>query len=272
MEHSYTKTEKKIASYILNNFAEIGDYSSFDLGEKIGVSQSAIIKFIAKIGFEGYTEFKVLLKAENMINEDKNILGHGNISLENSLEDVSKAIVGESLMALTNTLEQMNYDFVHSVIEYINKANRVFIFGKGSSALPALDLSSKLMKIGITTIYYQDLDSVKAAALNSKEDDVFIAFTFSGQTEEIISILESAKENKSIIITITKNINSVSANMANVNLEIISNETVFRTSAMSSLIAFFSIVNILFLGLIKKDLKVRLEKIQKVYKTTVKRK
>lgn len=257
----------------MNNFSETASYSSFELADKIGVSQSAVIKFISKIGFEGFTEFKVLLKAEGMVNKnEQEVLGHGSISLESSLEEVTKAIVGESIMALTDTLEQLNYEHIKTALDYINNAERIFIFGKGSSALPALDLSSKLIKAGLTAVWYQDLDSLKAAALNGAEKDVFITFTFSGQTEEIISILESAKENNSIIITVTNNVNSIAANLATVTLEIISKETLVRTAAMSSLIAFFSIVDILFLGIIKYDLKNRLGKIQKVYKTTAKRK
>lgn len=273
MEHSYTKTERKIALYILNNFSKILPYSSFELAEKIGVSQSAVIKFISKIGIDGFTEFKVLLGAENMIDgTHNNILKHGNISLENSIEEVSQAIVGESVMALTKTLEQINFDSIKQVIKLIDSCDRIFIFGKGSSSLPAFDLSSKLMKIGLTAIWYQDLDSIKAASLNCSNKDVFIAFTFSGQTEEIISILESAREKNANIITVTKNVNSIAGQLSTTNLEIISNETLFRTSAMSSLIAFFSVVDILFLGLIKENLETRLEMVQKVYQTTARRK
>lgn len=269
MENSYTNTEKKIASYILNNASEIPNYSSFELAKKIGVSQSTIIKFISKTGFEGFTDFKILLSNETLKESKSSLLKHGDISLEDSLEDVSQAIVSESLSALSKTFESINFENIKMSINRIDKANRIFIFGKGSSSLPAFDLASKLMKVGLTAIWYQDLDSIKAASLNSNKNDVFIAFTFSGTTDEIVSILESARNNNSYVISVTKNANSSVGKLSNINLEITSNETLFRTSAMSSRIAFFSMVDILFLGIIKEDLSNRLDKVRDVYETTV---
>lgn len=258
-EMVFTETEQKIADYILKHSNEIINDNSGELAKKIGVGQSSIIKFISKVGFNGFNSFKAMLIAENIVNDDGYF--HGDISLSNSLEQVGNAISLESITTIKDTMQNIDYDLIEKVIDSICSSNRIYIFGKGSSSLPALDLSSKLMKIGLPAVYYSDLDSIKAAALCTNKSEIFIAFTFSGETKEIIDIQKLAKSNNATLVTITKNINSESGKLSDMNLKIISNETLIRTAAMSSIMAFLSIVNVLFLGLIKKDLNNSLNKI-----------
>lgn len=273
-ELSYTKTEKKIAEYILKLREDIISYSSFDLAKELGVSQSAVMKFLKKTSNIGFTEFKLLLSKEyegNQKIEGEN-LRHDNISLTDSLEKVSKAIIFESMTSLSKTSEHLNLNKIKKSIEYINFSRRIFLVGAGSSALPALDLASKLMKIGITAIWYQDIDSIQAAAFSSNSEDLFIAFSYSGKTKKIIDILKAAKEKGAKTIVITKNTESPQSKIADIVIEIISNETDLRTSAMSSRIVFFSIVDILFLGVIKKDLNNRLGLVRDMFNFTNKEK
>lgn len=273
-ELSYTKTEKKIAEYILKLREDIISYSSFDLAKELGVSQSAVMKFLKKTSDIGFTEFKLLLSKEYEANqkiEGKN-LKYDNISLTDSLEKVSKAIIFESMTSLSKTSEHLNLNKIKKSIEYINSSKRVFLVGAGSSALPALDLASKLMKIGITAIWYQDIDSIQAAAFSSNSEDLFIAFSYSGKTKKIIDVLKAAKERGAKTIVVTKNTESPQSKIADIVIEIISNETDLRTSAMSSRIVFFSIVDILFLGVIKKDLNNRLGLVRDMFNFTNKEK
>lgn len=259
-ELSYTKTEKLISEYILKLREDIIHYSSFDLAKELGVSQSAIMKFIKKTCGVGFTEFKILLVKEyDMMNNQERILNHNDISLTDSLEKVSRAIISESITSLTKTLEQLKFESIKECVDAINSSNRIFLAGLGASALPAFDLASKLMKIGITAIWYQDTDSIQAASFCAKPNDLFILFSYSGKTKKILNILKTAKENEAKVALITKNISSPQSEIADIVIEIISNETDLRTSAMSSRIVFFAIVDILFLGSIKKDINKRLE-------------
>ena len=273
-ELSYTKTEKKIAEYILKLRENIISYSTFELAKELGVSQSAIMKFLKKTTDVGFTEFKLLLSKEYELDQKREVtsLSHDNISLTDSVEKVSKAIIEESIVSLTKTSEHLDLNKVKKSIEIINNSKRIFIVGAGSSSLPALDLASKLMKVGITAIWYQDIDSIQAAAFSSNAEDLFIAFSYTGKTKKIIEVLKEAKEKKAQTIVITKNTESPQSKIADIVIEIISNETDLRTSAMSSRIVFFSIVDILFLGVIKKDLNNRLGLVRDMFNFTNKEK
>ena len=61
MKETFTKTEKKISEYILENLEAIKGMRAKELGEFIGISQPSIIRFAKKLGYKGFPEFKIAL-------------------------------------------------------------------------------------------------------------------------------------------------------------------------------------------------------------------
>ena len=53
-----SKTESQIADYILEHLDVIGLRTSTALAEDIGVSDTSIIRFIRRLGFRGYSDFR----------------------------------------------------------------------------------------------------------------------------------------------------------------------------------------------------------------------
>ncbi len=53
-----TKQQKEIADYFLENLESIGQLSSVEVAEKIGVSDASIIRFSRAIGFDGFADLK----------------------------------------------------------------------------------------------------------------------------------------------------------------------------------------------------------------------
>lgn len=51
----------KILDFILDNPASISSYSSQALAAKVGVSQSSIVKLTQRLGFKGFTAFKLAI-------------------------------------------------------------------------------------------------------------------------------------------------------------------------------------------------------------------
>ena len=53
-----TKSQKKLAAYITDNSDEILLHNSFDLARKVGVSEATVSRFVRRLGFSSYLEFK----------------------------------------------------------------------------------------------------------------------------------------------------------------------------------------------------------------------
>ena len=53
-----TKKQEKIADFFLKNFERIGQLSSVEVADEIGVSDASIIRFSRAIGFDGFADLK----------------------------------------------------------------------------------------------------------------------------------------------------------------------------------------------------------------------
>src|SRR5687768_17626663 len=50
--------ERRIADFLLENAHLLRDYSSQQLADALGISQSSVVKFSQKLGFRGYPDLK----------------------------------------------------------------------------------------------------------------------------------------------------------------------------------------------------------------------
>ncbi len=55
---SLTKSQQKIAEYIIRNTDRVGSMTSLDIAGEIGVSDASVIRFARAIGYEGYADMK----------------------------------------------------------------------------------------------------------------------------------------------------------------------------------------------------------------------
>ena len=62
--------ERKIARFILANPALIRDYSSQNLANAVGVSQSSIVKFSQKLGYQGFPDLKLAIHEDVLLGEN----------------------------------------------------------------------------------------------------------------------------------------------------------------------------------------------------------
>ena len=51
--------ERRIADFVLENSQLLRDYSSQQLANALGISQSSVVKFCQKLGFKGYPDLKL---------------------------------------------------------------------------------------------------------------------------------------------------------------------------------------------------------------------
>ncbi|WP_055666493.1 MurR/RpiR family transcriptional regulator [Desnuesiella massiliensis] len=257
-----SNTEVKIARFILDNTSTIKNMTSSELAEKIGVGQSTIIKFIKKFGFNGFLDFKIKL-SESLAKEKSNTRKmHDDISLEDPLKDVYFKLVEESIRSIQGTYQNIDFSELEATIELLNNSSRIVLIGIGNSGLVAKDFNNKLLKIGKTPLFSEDLHVSLSIVPSLTEQDCCIVFSYSGKTKEIVEISEKIKEKKCPVIAITSNMSSPLAKLSDKILCTISAEGLLRTSAMSSRITQLSIVDILFLGLVQKNYDPAISKIQ----------
>lgn len=243
---NFTGTEKKLAEYILKNRDITIKCSAQELAEKVGVSAAAVVRFAKRLGYKGFTAFKVELAKTELEDEeeDKSVI----IQREDKLKDIVRKVGTVNRNIIDETIKLMNMDNLEEAVKALIEGRVVYLYGIGASGLVAMDLQYKLSRINITTIYTHDSHVQLTSAVNIKKDDVAIGISYSGETKEIILPLKKAKENGAKIIGITKFGKNTIAKISDINLYMPSQEKELRIGAISSRASALLITDMLFLS------------------------
>src|SRR6185312_8232241 len=94
----------------------------------------------------------------------------------------------------------------------------IHFFGVGASAISAIDAQQKFLRINKPSTAFTDIHMGATIVANAGPDDVVVGISFSGETVEVINILELAKEKGVKTISLTKYGQSTIANMGDISL------------------------------------------------------
>ncbi|EKO3572842.1 SIS domain-containing protein [Vibrio metschnikovii] len=248
-----SENELKIADWILAHPQQAALMTSLQLAEQVSASQSSIIKFAQKMGFKGYSAFKLLLVEELSRKQalESTPVQH-NIFINDPLAVIAQKLVQAKTDAMFHTTNALCFEQFHHAVNWINQAHRVQIVGIGGSALTGKDLAFKLLKLGITALAEQDSHVQIATARTLTPQDVQIAISFSGDRKEVFIAAEAAKQQGAKVIALTAPKKSKLRQLADIALDTIADETQHRSSSIASRTAQNVLTDLLFISLVQR--------------------
>lgn len=248
---SFTETEKKIGEYILKYKDEAIKLSAQELADKTSTSAAAIIRFSKRLGYKGFTTLKVeLAKDSDEVHEDFNDI----IKQSDSIGSMVKKTIKSNIITLEETLKLIDIEVLEEVIEDLVNAKKIYLYGVGASGLMALDFQYKLSRIKKLAIYQSDTHIQLVSSAHIEPSDVAIGISYSGETKEINLALKKAKENGAKTIAITSYSKNTLSKIVDIPLFIPKEERELRIGAISSRMSASAILDLLYLGIAKKDL------------------
>ncbi|WP_432663460.1 MurR/RpiR family transcriptional regulator [Wukongibacter baidiensis] len=238
-------SEKKIATYILNNPHNIIDITTHELAKRSDASSAAVVRLSKSLGLKGFGDLKM------------RILGDLNNSVETTYRDIeagedtrtmiSKVTVN-SLKAIQETSKIIDIDELNKAVRAIKDSKRILLFGIGASSLVCVDGEQKFTRINKNAYFTNDVHKMSACVANLEEKDVFIGVSYSGDTHEVINIMELAKMKGATTIGITKYGKSMLAERSDIKLFVSNVEkSKIRSSATASRIAQLHVIDLLFM-------------------------
>ncbi|EGQ8090540.1 SIS domain-containing protein [Vibrio vulnificus] len=247
-----SQSGRVIGDWIVENAEKAAQLTSQELAEQAQVSQSSIVKFTQRLGFKGYSAFKLALTEEIGRKQAMQTTPlHSDILADDPLAVIAQKLIKAKTDAMFQTTNALSYEACHQAVQWLSEARRVQIVGIGGSALTAKDLSYKLLKLGITTLAEQDSHVQIAVARTLSEQDVQIAISFSGERKEILVAAEAAKEQGAKVIALSSPKKSRLRQIADMTFDTIADETEHRSSAIASRSAQNVITDLLFIILVQ---------------------
>ncbi len=251
----FTKQEKLIADYLLSNDEKIINMSAKEIAEFTNTSAPTVVRFSKKLGYSSLNEMKLDLSLA--IRDIKTNKRFEYLDSSLSTSSIINSIKDSFIRVIDRTISLIKEEELDKAIDLLIKADKIYIFGIGSSSLVGADLYYKLSRIGKTCIFHStDSHLQVTSSVLTKKDDVVIAISYSGRTKEIIFCVENAKANNSTVISITKaSVDNKLENLSDITLKVPFIEKGLREGAVSSRISQLAIIDMLFIGMARDNLR-----------------
>ena len=240
--NSFTKMEKKVADKIIMIPDQVIYLSVTDLAEQAEVGETTVLRFCRKAGFSGFQDFKLALAQDQAREADRN---RGEDTGEGSHSSVMAKTQSLHKAMVENTWKLLDLKEVERAADAILEAERVMVFGVGSSGLTALQAANSLSRIGIRCDAKQDSHFQAMEASLLSENDVAIGFSVSGSTKDTAKNMALAKRQGAGLIAITGNVRSPITSQADIVLLIPVKENPLEGSSVLTQMSQFAVLDAL---------------------------
>lgn len=193
-----TKGLKQVADHYMIDPIIFATHSAKNIGGKIGVSETMIIRFCNELGYKGFKDFQkdVQLNLLNINTEQNNY----EINDDNSTELLNSMKM--DLMHIQKNMDLIDENLIKQITDTIINADRRMIVGYYHSFTFAHWLYINLRHyIDDTTLYRaeDDIDLIE----NLPDNSLLIIFSFFRYSKNSINIAKQAKEKQLKVISIT---------------------------------------------------------------------
>ena len=249
--------ERKIARFILNNPALIRDYSSQNLANSVGVSQSSIVKFSQKLGYQGFPDLKLAIHEAVLLGADSQAGGQTEGPAEkddSSFQDQLYRIKSE---AIRNTIELNEEERLLDAVDALERSERIQIIALGAGSMAARNFAAMLIQIGKSVIAEVDTYIQLSSVATLGKGDLAFLISFSGQSPRMLEIVKRAKKAGATIITLTNyNANPVRS-LADVQLYSVAQVGEYELPQIVSSTSQQFVVDLLFSQLVRRSPRAR---------------
>ncbi|WP_090868272.1 MurR/RpiR family transcriptional regulator [Oceanobacillus limi] len=238
-------SEKKIASYIIENPEEAVTLTALELGKRSSTSGAAVIRLCKSLDLKGFQDLKFRIAGDLQKTNDQ---GFRDVEPNEPLPSIIEKMTNNSIQTIRETVELLSTDELKKAVDLLRNANKIHFIGVGASGIIAHDAQQKFLRINKMAYAFSDIHMAATLVANAEQGDVVVGISFSGETQEVANVLELAKRNNIKTISLTRYGSSNVTEQADIRLYTsATKEPTFRSGATSSRIAQLQVIDILFM-------------------------
>lgn len=238
-----SKSERIVASYIVENPEQVVYLSVAALADNCGVSDPTVVRMCQKLGFSGYQSLKLAMAAA-LVSPSQTV--HEAVTANDDIRAVTEKVFQSAVYALEFTRDTLDFNAMNSAAQTLLTAKKIVIFGMGASGPIAADLHHKLLRLGMNATVYTDAHLQAIACSYLTSNDVVFAVSHSGSSKAVVDSAAIAKKHGAKVITLTSSGKSPLSKLADISLTTVSRETQYRVVAISSRAAALTIVDSIY--------------------------
>lgn len=241
----FSKGQKLIAKYILENYDKAAFMTAGKLGNTVGVSESTVVRFASELGYDGYPEMRKAI--QEMIRSRLTSVQRIEVAKElMNEENVLESVLCSDMEKLQTTLDECDKESFAAAVDSIINANHVYIVGMRSSTCLAnfMGFYLNLLLENVHIIQDTTVSEVYEQIIRIKEGDVFIGISYPRYSSRTVKAMKFAKSTGAKVIGITDGMTSPFVDVSDILLFAKSD----MVSFLDSLVAPLSLINALIVS------------------------
>ena len=243
---TYSKGQKRIAGYILENYDKAAFMTASRLGNASHTSESTVVRFAAELGYHGYPDMQKALQEliRGRLTSVQRIEASRNQMIG---QDTLDSVLQRDIASLHETLESVDRDEFYRVVDKLIKARHIYILGVRSSAFLAGYLNFYLQWIftNVTLVENSGGGEIFEQLLHIGPGDILLGISFPRYSKASVNAVNFAKGHGADVIAITDSKMSPIYKIATAAL-LVSNDMI---SFVDSMTAPLSLLNALIVAI-----------------------
>lgn len=216
----FSSTENEVALYIQKHRHTVCKMSIHDLAKETYSSTSTILRLCKKIGFEGFSDFKMALNSELSKTENKATIDNLDFPFQqdDTYENIVDNIFKLYITSITEAIENFDLENMRMITNHLYNASIIDIYGQGSSRASADEFKEKMQRLGKTICIEAGYTEQIHQAINSDHTHYAIVISHSGNNLENLKIINILKKKQIPMLGITNNKDTYLARAAQDNI------------------------------------------------------
>ncbi|MEL3962179.1 MurR/RpiR family transcriptional regulator [Lysinibacillus endophyticus] len=250
--NSLSKSQQKVASFVLNNPTYVGVHSASEVGKQAGTSETTVIRFCYTIGLNGYAQLQKELTMYLFVNNTNSTLGNYVSSKEELFKEqqLCEKVMGQTSNQIVRIAEQINPEQFHETTKKLHEAKRIYLIGAGASSFAAqwFQFTLNILRPNVELVHTETGMLIRTLQ-EVKESELAIVISLHRYFKEPIQIAEEFAKRGVYTVAITDS--NVAPIHSFVNEAFVLQQPELSTiDMMPSLIAF---LNTLVVGMMSHD-------------------
>lgn len=196
-------TDLIVWRYIYANKKDCCYISIYDMANACNVSRTTILRFAKKLGLDGFSDLKMMLKME----------------ISQAREKPSMDIAEATINLCQHVGEEIAKQDFTRMNKLMYKAKRIFVYASGHvQKNVASEILRLFVNCNVLVYEIKGPDEFSTIIRNAKSEDLFIIISLSGESENVVEVAQKLHLQKIPLISLTQLKSNTLAKLSNENI------------------------------------------------------
>ncbi|MFJ8236738.1 MurR/RpiR family transcriptional regulator [Ureibacillus sp. NPDC094379] len=206
--NNLSKSQKKVAQYVLDNPNKILFQTVEKLAKEVGVSDSTVVRFSNAIGYKGYPDLQdqIQNRMTQMLKTTERI--KKNQTIGDTLEEQTIHYISQDLQNVQGILDNLDLSQLEKIVDSLLSAGKIYIISSRSADAIGIFFNYYLDLLLGNVTHVKVLETDGEKMLNISQTDVVFAISTARYTRSTVELFKYAKEKNACTIALTDNLSS----------------------------------------------------------------